>query len=410
MPKVLRDELSSLLFPLLVDRVAEYLGESVGAAIDPMYVKTDVPLNPNLVEIIGVKTLQLICNSDLRSIIAEPNQNRFLEECLDALSFMLAGRDKGKLSDFEDLFFKSLFGNSGELLRGLLKLLIGTKNDGVVMKVCKFMSLLLDKEAKEKHAKRVQDILLSEDLVTLDELPNKLFSPDFFQNESVVEAACGFMSNVLGILSNYPHSSGDQSTLLILLQNTVDITSVNFTLSATAPEDDQDTSGSLCHVLKLLIHMAGACETEEGHVLLFRQMIEWFYSFSNRMEMYLNDAIGMGSKGCTTSARKDAENAKTKIINSNLSVYMTVMEYILDVGRAVQTVANQTPGLLETGKMSASNLLLQRFTDKEREQTPGGSSPPNELDDTFDLCDSELGDDQGDDDESAGEDSVSIQL
>lgn len=381
----------------------------MGALIDSMYVKTDAPLNSNLVEIIGLKTLQAVCNSDLRSIIAESNQNRFLEECLDALSLMLAGRDKGKLSDFEDLFFKSLFGNSGELLRGLLKLLISTKNDGVVMKLCKFMSLLLDKEAKEKHARKVQEVLLSEDLVTLDELPNKLFSPDLFENEMVVEAACGFLSNVLGILSTFSNESGgDQSMLMALLQNTIEITSVNFTLLATQPDGQEnfvDTSGSLCHVLKILIQMAGACETEEGHVLLFRQMIEWFHSFTNRMEMHLNDAIGLSAVGHPLS-RKDAENLKTKTLNSNLTVYMVIVDYILDVGRAIQTVANQTPGLLDSGKMSSTNLLLQRFSDKEREQTPGGSSPPNELDDTFDLCDSELGEDQGEDDDSVGEDSV----
>lgn len=410
-PKVLRDELSSLLFPLLVDRVAEYLGESIGASIDPIYVKTDVQLNANLVEIIGVKTLQAVCNPDLRSIIADSNQNRFLEECLDALSSMLAGRDKGKLSDFEDMFFKSLLGNSGELLRGIIKLLITTKNEGVVMKVCKFLSLLLDKEAKEKHAKKVQEILLSEDLVSLDELPNKLFSPDLFYNETVVEAACGFLSNILGILTNFYNVPNDQSLLIILLQNTINITSVNISLCASQADDQEnkmDTSGSLCHVLRLMIQMAGACDTEEGHVLLIQQMIDWFHSCINRMETHLTEAIVIGSSGCV-GLKKDAENLKAKQLDSNLSVYMIIMDYILDVGKAIQTIANQTPGLLDTGKMSATNLLLQRFNDKEREQTPGGSSPPNELDDTFDLCDSELGDDQGDDDESAGDDSVSFE-
>ncbi|ODM96234.1 E3 ubiquitin-protein ligase UBR4, partial [Orchesella cincta] len=400
-PKALRDELSSLLYPLLVDRTAEYLGEYIGASIDPVYSKTDVPLNANLVEIIGTKALQAVCYPELRSIIAETNQNRFLEECLDALSSLLAGRDKGKLSEFEDLFFKSLFANSGELLRGLLKLLISVKNDGVVVKVCKFLSLLLDKEAKEKHSRKVQEALLSEDLVTLDDLPSKLFSPDLFQNELVVEAACGFLSNILGVLSK----EGDQSALLMLLQKTLDVTSINFNLS-TKPIDQEahvDTSGSLCHVLKILIQMACVCETEEGHVLLFRQMIEWLYGFTDSMEAHLIDAIANGAG--LSALKKESETLKTKSLNSNLAVYMTIMEYILDVGRAVQTVANQTPGMLEIGKITGSALLLQRFSDKEREQTPGGNSPPNELDDTFDLCDSELGDDQGDDDESVGEDS-----
>lgn len=403
-PKVLRDELSSLLFPLLVDRTAEYIGDSVGSAIDPAFAKTDVPLNSNLVEIIGSKALQAVCYLELRAIIAEANQNRFLEECLEALSSMLAGRDKGKLSEFEDIFFKSLFAKSGELLRGLLKLLINTKNDGVVIKVCKFLTLLLDKEAKEKHSRKVQEILLSEDLVTLDDLPNKLFSPDLFQNEMVVEAACGFISNIIGILSK----EGDQSALLLLLQKTLDITSVNFNLTSAKPDEhtdhEGDTSGSLCHVLKILIQMASACDTEQGHVLLFRQMIEWLYSFTNNMETHLNDAIGLGAVGLLS--KKECDAVKTKMLNSNLTVYMIIMEYILDVGRAVQAIANQAPGMLDSGKMTGTTLLLQRFTDKEREQTPGGTSPPNELDDTFDLCDSELGDDQGDDDESVGEDSV----
>jgi hypothetical protein len=77
------------------------------------------------------------------------------------------------------------------------------------------------------------------------------------------------------------------------------------------------------------------------------------------------------------------------------------MEYMLDVGKTLQTAAAQNPNLMAAGKINPNSF--QRLL--EREQTPGTSTPPNEIEDTFDLCESEIGEEQAEDEESGGEDS-----
>jgi len=79
---------------------------------------------------------------------------------------------------------------------------------------------------------------------------------------------------------------------------------------------------------------------------------------------------------------------------------------MLDVGKALQAICGSSAtSLSSTGTVAVTTRLEK---DKEREGTPG-SSPPNETEDAFDLCDSEIGDEQGGDDEdSGGEDSVRL--
>ncbi len=79
---------------------------------------------------------------------------------------------------------------------------------------------------------------------------------------------------------------------------------------------------------------------------------------------------------------------------------------MLDIGKALQSVAAQNPRIIAAGKGNLSSF--QRMLERDREQTPGTTTPPNEVEDTFDLCESELGEEPAEDEESGGEDSVSI--
>ena len=83
--------------------------------------------------------------------------------------------------------------------------------------------------------------------------------------------------------------------------------------------------------------------------------------------------------------------------------FQSIVEYMMDIGSTLYMLGGSSwSSVLPSG-------VLPRHA--ERESTPGSGgniSPPNELEDNFDNCESELGFEQDEDLDSGGEDSVSL--
>lgn len=398
-PKMVKDQLTSLLLPVLLNKSGEFLGEIVGSAIDPSFAKTDVGLTPKLVELLAADVLKAICVPSLRSAVKESSQDTFIEESLSALLSILVKEQphsgkEGKASppstEMDLIFLTLLTADSGKYLLSLLDLLMNTSNEKVLMKLCAFLGTTLSSgEMGEKDGKKVVGIL-SKELTLLEELPAKLFSPPFLSLEPVVESVTKFFSTLITLGGKHP----EIRVIPGLLSKTMAVVKQN-----VGQDVDKKINhlSAFEHVLQVIIQMAGLCEAEEGHAKLFQQMTEWLHDFTEDLEIQMGAAIESSATVATHNKSGPTERYPT------LQAISTILEYMLDVGKTLQSVAASNPALLLSSS-SKGGHSFQRLL--ERETTPGSNTPPNEVEDTFDLCDSEIGDDAGDDEESGGEDSV----
>jgi E3 ubiquitin-protein ligase UBR4 len=407
-PKIVREQLSALMMPLLLDRSVEFLGEMLGSIIDSVQSsqslqKTDAPLNPKLVELIGRLTLRAICYPQLRAAVKETSQDAFVEESLQGLMtiMMMKENKENQSSEFADSFLSIIVSDSGSILSALLNLLMSTKNEKVLTKVCEFLSLIFNRETSEKNSKKVIDVMCKE-LKNLEELPERIFSTELLKQDNVVEAVCTFFSNLVSLAGK---TNQEQRIVPNLLNKTLDVMKKNVDLGTKGSGEKNILNlAAFQHVLKVVIQMASLCDSEEGHCKLFRQMIEWLYDFTDDMEAQMNIAID----SCLPSVSNSNVSDEAVTKHPTLQAIMTIMEYMLDLGRALQNVASQNPSLISSGVAGKSSLsaFQLRLYEKDREPTPGTSSPPNEIEDTFDLCEDEIGaDEPGEDEESAAEDS-----
>lgn len=406
--KIVKEELTALVLPLLFSKSAEFLGEIVGTAVDPTYAKTDAPLNSKLVELLAAETLKAICSAPLRAALKDSAHDTFIQESLNALlSILLSTTKDAKVPscDFDGIFLNLLSSDTGKpkLLLSLLDLLMTTKDEKVLTKICDFLSTLLSHDMCEKDAKKFVSLLYQE-LKNFEELPQRIFSAEFLQVESVVEAVCKFFSSLITLAGKHQ----EHKIIPNLLSKTIEVVKNN--VSRGKEENKKNHLSSFEHVLQVIIQMASMCDSEEGHAKLFQQMTEWLYDFTEDVETQMNAAIDASVKSSmsSTTVKKSGSTTSTTTEYSQeyptLQAIMTIMEYMLDVGKTLQSVAAQNPSLISIGGKMGQNSF-QRLL--EREQTPGTATPPNEIEDTFDLCESEIGDaDQGDDgEESGGDDS-----
>jgi len=405
-PKIVKEQLSALLTPLLLDRSVEFLGEMLGSIIDSVQPnqslqKTDAPLTPKLVEIIGRLTLRAICYPKLRVVIKESSQDLFVEESLQGLMDIMLMKDNkdNPSTEFSDTFLTIITSDSGNLLSALLKLLMTTKNEKVLTKLCEFLSLLLSRGTSEKNSKKLVDVLCKE-LKNLEELPERIFSSQILKQNTVVESVCTFLSNLINLAGK---NSQEHRLVPNLLNKTLEVMKKNVELGKQKTEGEENNLqvSAFQHVLKVVIQMAGLCETEEGHCKLFHQMIEWLHDFTEGIEDQMNTAIDSCLPTPNVSKKSDG-----LLQHPSLQAVMTIMEYMLDLGRAIQSVATQNPSILGPLGKPVLNSFQQRAYEKDREHTPGTSSPPNEIEDTFDMCEDDVGpEDPAEDEESCGEDS-----
>ena len=84
-PKIVKDKLSNALLPILIDRAGEFLGPTLGTAIDPSYTDAEAPLNSRIVSVIGSRVLKTVCDPKLRAAIAPEEQDSFVQALIQSL-------------------------------------------------------------------------------------------------------------------------------------------------------------------------------------------------------------------------------------------------------------------------------------------------------------------------------------
>ena len=377
-PEERRKELQQLLYPLLLDRVAEFMAPVVGQCIDPMWSKPDTPLGKALTEIVVDVTLKAIVDPELRAVIPPESEANFMEESLGCLMNSL---ETHASESVQIIMGKE---NTGERLVALIGLMHSLEYEGVVAKLCNYLSLVFDTspfEQQEISNFFKKNVDAEGNIPHVNDLPSKLFRMELYKNEASVEASCKFLGGLAVMLR-----LGDKNTrktIVRLLLSTISAIKANLSVLRKTEPEGKEITASFPHVLRLLIKLAGQAEGPEGHTPLFRQMSEWFFELSETMDKQLCEAVG-----------EDSE--KPPWLTS-----ITIMsDYMLDIAKALQAIHSNNI----LGSAGSSNKLDSK--DKEREGTPGSVSPPNEAEDNFDLCDSEMGDEPGGDDEdSGGEDS-----